>query len=117
MEGHPERVRDQRIDRVVPLQPPTDVLGDLPLTHDQEQTVLRGRSEIVDILRREDDRLLVVVGLFFTVNVRGASAPRLPEQAAAICTQARISAPVLSPCTSSTSGRVSLRPSAARSRA
>ncbi len=62
MEGHPERVRDQRIDRVVPLQPPTDVLGDLPLTHDQEQTVLRGRSEIVDILRREDDRLLVVVG-------------------------------------------------------
>jgi 3-deoxy-7-phosphoheptulonate synthase len=62
MEGHPERVRDQRIDRVVPLQPPTDVLHDLPLAREQEQTVLRGRSEIVDILRREDDRLLVVVG-------------------------------------------------------
>src|SRR5688572_22985208 len=62
MEGHPERVRDQRIDRVVPLQPPTDVLGDLPLNDEQEQTILRGRSEIVDILRRDDDRLLVVVG-------------------------------------------------------
>src|SRR5918996_4245751 len=62
MEGHPERVRDQRIDRVVPLQPPTEILDDLPLTPEQAATVLRSRSEIVDILRREDDRLLVVVG-------------------------------------------------------
>jgi 3-deoxy-7-phosphoheptulonate synthase len=62
MEGHPERVRDQRIDRVVPLEPPTELLGNLPLTRDQEETVLRGRSEIVDILRHDDDRLLVVVG-------------------------------------------------------
>jgi len=62
MEGHPERVRDQRIDRVVPLSPPTELLADLPLTGDQEQTILRSRSEIVDILRRADDRLLVVVG-------------------------------------------------------
>jgi 3-deoxy-7-phosphoheptulonate synthase len=62
MEGHPERVRDQRIERVVPLVPPTQVLDDLPLTRRQEEVVLRGRSEIVDILRRADDRLLVVVG-------------------------------------------------------
>ena len=62
MEGHPERVRDQRIDRVVPLSPPTELLEDLPLTGAQEQTILRSRSEIVDILRRNDDRLLVVVG-------------------------------------------------------
>ena len=62
MEGHPERVRDQRIARVVPLAPPTSILADLPLTREQEATVLRCRSEIVDILRREDDRLLVVVG-------------------------------------------------------
>ena len=47
MEGHPERVRDQRIDRVVPLSPPTELLGDLPLTGAQEQTILRSRSEIV----------------------------------------------------------------------
>jgi 3-deoxy-7-phosphoheptulonate synthase len=62
MEGHPDRVRDQRIEQVVPLQPPTEILADLPLRREHEETVLRGRSEIVDVLRREDDRLLVVVG-------------------------------------------------------
>jgi 3-deoxy-7-phosphoheptulonate synthase len=62
MEGHPDRVRDQRIEQVVPLQPPTELLADLPLQREHVETVLRGRSEIVDILRREDDRLLVVVG-------------------------------------------------------
>jgi len=62
MEGHPDRVRDQRIERVVALQPPTEILDDLPLTREQAATVVRSRSEIVDILRREDDRLLVVVG-------------------------------------------------------
>jgi 3-deoxy-7-phosphoheptulonate synthase len=62
MEGHPERVRDQRIERVVALEPPTDMLDALPLNREQEETVLRGRSEIVEILRGEDDRLLVVVG-------------------------------------------------------
>ena len=62
MEGHPDRVRDQRIEQVVPLQPPTQLLEDLPLTREQAATVLSGRSAIVDLLRREDDRLLVVVG-------------------------------------------------------
>jgi 3-deoxy-7-phosphoheptulonate synthase len=62
MEGHPDRVRDQRIGRVVPLQPPNQILADLPLTSRQEATVLQNRSDIVDILRRRDDRLLVVVG-------------------------------------------------------
>ena len=62
MEGHPDRVRDQRIEQVVPLEPPTEILADLPLQREHEETVLRGRSEIVDVLRREDDRLLVVVG-------------------------------------------------------
>ncbi|MEA2386202.1 MAG: 3-deoxy-7-phosphoheptulonate synthase [Thermoleophilaceae bacterium] len=62
MEGHPDRVRDQRIDQVVRLAPPNELLADLPLTRDQEDVVLRSRSEIVDILRHDDDRLLVVVG-------------------------------------------------------
>ena len=62
MEGHPDRVRDQRIERVVALEPPSRILEDLPLSSPQEETILRGRSEIVDILRRHDDRLLVVVG-------------------------------------------------------
>ncbi len=62
MQGHPDRVRDQRIEQVVPLQPPAEILTEQPLGRVHEETVLRGRSEIVDILRREDDRLLVVVG-------------------------------------------------------
>jgi 3-deoxy-7-phosphoheptulonate synthase len=62
MEGHPERVRDQRIEQVVPLAPPAEILSELPLSRQQEDVVLRARSEIVDILRRKDDRLLVVVG-------------------------------------------------------
>jgi 3-deoxy-7-phosphoheptulonate synthase len=62
MEGHPNRVRDQRIEQVVRLAPPTELLADLPLTSEQEAVVLRSRSEIVDILRHDDDRLLVIVG-------------------------------------------------------
>ena len=62
MEGHPDRVRDQRIDQVVALAPPMEILTELPLTGEHEETILRSRSEIVDILRRDDDRLLVVVG-------------------------------------------------------
>ena len=62
MEGHPERVRDQRIAQVVPLQPPSEILSDLPLTPQQAGVVLRARAETIDILRGDDDRLLVVVG-------------------------------------------------------
>ena len=96
MEGHPERVRDQRIDRVVPLQPPTDILDELPLTREQEETVLRGRSEIVDILRRDDDRLLVVVGPCSVHDVNAAVdyANRLaalaPELSGELCLALRV---------------------------
>jgi 3-deoxy-7-phosphoheptulonate synthase len=62
MQGHPDRVRDQRIEQVVPLLPPAQLLEDLPLSREHEETVLRGRSEIAGILRHSDDRLLVVVG-------------------------------------------------------
>jgi 3-deoxy-7-phosphoheptulonate synthase len=60
--GHPERVRDQRIEQVVPLVSPAQLLDDLPLSPEQTDVVLRGRAEVADILRRKDDRLLVVVG-------------------------------------------------------
>ena len=62
MQGHPDRVRDQRIEQVVPLVSPAQILEELPLTGEHEEVVLRGRSEISDILRHADDRLLVVVG-------------------------------------------------------
>jgi 3-deoxy-7-phosphoheptulonate synthase len=59
---HTDRVRDQRIEQVVSLLPPAQLLDELPLSREQEDVVLRGRSEIARIVDREDDRLLVVVG-------------------------------------------------------
>jgi 3-deoxy-7-phosphoheptulonate synthase len=55
-------VRDQRIERVVPLVAPEPILAELPLTGELADAVLRGRAEVADVLNREDDRLLVVVG-------------------------------------------------------
>jgi 3-deoxy-7-phosphoheptulonate synthase len=57
-----DRVRDQRIERVVELVAPTEILDDLPLTSEREDGVLARRAEVKSILDREDDRLLVVVG-------------------------------------------------------
>ncbi len=59
---HPDHVRDQRIERVVPLVAPMSILEELPLGEAGTEVVLRGRSEIHAILDRADDRLLVVVG-------------------------------------------------------
>jgi 3-deoxy-7-phosphoheptulonate synthase len=57
-----DRVRDQRIARVVPLVTPALMLHELPLAHEQAEVVLRGRSEIAAVLDGADDRLVVVVG-------------------------------------------------------
>ena len=59
---HSNRVRDRRIERVVELIPPVQILDELPLSTEQEDAVLRHRSEIASILDRTDDRLLVIVG-------------------------------------------------------
>jgi 3-deoxy-7-phosphoheptulonate synthase len=58
--GQADRVRDRRIDQVVPLVPPAQILDELPL--EDEQAVLRGREAVARILDRTDDRLLVIVG-------------------------------------------------------
>jgi 3-deoxy-7-phosphoheptulonate synthase len=57
-----DRVRDQRIERVVELVPPVALLADLPLGEEREAAVVRGREEVGEIIDRSDDRLLVVVG-------------------------------------------------------
>ncbi|HTR88888.1 MAG TPA: 3-deoxy-7-phosphoheptulonate synthase [Solirubrobacteraceae bacterium] len=55
-------VRDQRIERVVPLVPPDQLLAELPLSDAQADVVVRGRSEVQAILDGADDRLLAVIG-------------------------------------------------------
>jgi 3-deoxy-7-phosphoheptulonate synthase len=57
-----ERVRDRRIERVVPLVPPSQILDELPLTDELQDAVIERRSAVAGILDRTDDRLLVVVG-------------------------------------------------------
>jgi 3-deoxy-7-phosphoheptulonate synthase len=59
---HADRVRDQRIERVIELVSPAEILADLPLGTEREDAVLRHRDEVKSILDRVDDRLLVVVG-------------------------------------------------------
>src|ERR671915_151473 len=59
---HSSRVRDRRIEGVVELIPPAQILDELPLSASQEDAVLGHRSEVVRILDRTDPRLLVIVG-------------------------------------------------------
>ena len=54
---HSERVRDQRIEQVVPLVAPAQIVDELPLTPRHEEVVLSGRAAVSEILRRADDRL------------------------------------------------------------
>jgi 3-deoxy-7-phosphoheptulonate synthase len=78
-----DRVRDQRIERVVELVPPEALLGDLPLGEEREQAVVRGRADVGNVLERVDDRLLVVVGPCSVHDVEAALeyAGRLAELA------------------------------------
>ena len=57
-----QRVRDQRIERVVPLMSPALLHHELPLTADLHDSVLDGRHQVEDVLNGRDPRLLVVVG-------------------------------------------------------
>ena len=61
-QGEADRVRDQRIDRIVPLSPPAELLTELPLGDARTRTVLSGRDEVAAILEGSDDRVMVVVG-------------------------------------------------------
>jgi 3-deoxy-7-phosphoheptulonate synthase len=79
-----DHVRDQRIERLVPLVAPQALLDELPLSDEQTDVLLRGRADAHAILDGEDDRLLVVVGpcsVHDPVATR-EYAERLGEQAA-----------------------------------
>jgi 3-deoxy-7-phosphoheptulonate synthase len=77
-------VRDQRIERVVPLVAPAELLDELPLRDQHADVVLRGRQQVHAILGGADDRLLVVVGpcSVHDVDATIEYARRLAERAA-----------------------------------
>src|ERR1700679_2626073 len=57
-----DAVRDQRIERLVPLLSPQELFDELPLDDERVQVLLRGRSAAHAVLDGDDDRLMVVVG-------------------------------------------------------
>jgi 3-deoxy-7-phosphoheptulonate synthase len=57
-----DAVRDQRIERLVPLVAPRELLEELPLSEQHADVLLHGRSDVQAIIDGHDDRLLVVVG-------------------------------------------------------
>ncbi len=80
-----DSVRDQRIERIEPLVSPDELLAELPLSDEQVQVVVGGRSQVHGVLDGEDDRLLVVVGPCSVHDVAATLeyADRLSQQAAA----------------------------------
>ena len=52
-----QRVRDQRIDTVVPLMSPALLHHELPLTADLHDTVLSGRRQVEAVLNGDDPRV------------------------------------------------------------
>ncbi len=83
-QGAKDRVRDQRIERIVELASPATLLEELPLGDRREQAVVRGRTEVEAVINREDDRLLVVVGPCSVHDIEAAAdyAGRLAAYAA-----------------------------------
>lgn len=57
-----DAVRDQRIERLVPLRSPRELIEELPLSDEHADVLVRGRCDVQAILDSNDDRLLVVVG-------------------------------------------------------
>ncbi|KAF9046729.1 hypothetical protein BJ165DRAFT_1473906 [Panaeolus papilionaceus] len=66
------RLENSRVKSTRPLIPPQILQEDLPLTLQAAQTVLQGRYAVENILRGDDDRLLVVVGPCSVHNVEAA---------------------------------------------
>jgi 3-deoxy-7-phosphoheptulonate synthase len=62
MSAMPVRTRDLRVESIRPLLPPAILLEELPLREGAAVTVSRGRDEVAQILRGEDDRVVVIVG-------------------------------------------------------
>jgi 3-deoxy-7-phosphoheptulonate synthase len=67
------KTRDLRVEGYRPLIPPAILLDELPLSEAGSRTVASAREELVRILDREDDRLIVVVGPCSVHDVEAAT--------------------------------------------
>ena len=86
------KTRDLRVEGYRPLIPPAILLDELPLTETGSRTVASARDELVRILDREDDRLIVVVGPCSVHDVEAATeyAGRLATLAKDLASDLRI---------------------------
>ncbi|KAF8631780.1 hypothetical protein AX17_004995 [Amanita inopinata Kibby_2008] len=66
------KLENSRVKSTRPLIPPQILQEDLPLTLQAAQTVLQGRLAVENVLRGDDDRLMVVVGPCSVHNVEAA---------------------------------------------
>ncbi|WFD30463.1 3-deoxy-7-phosphoheptulonate synthase [Malassezia sp. CBS 17886] len=75
---------DRHIKSIKPLIPPQILMEEYPLTMEAAQTVLYGRRSTEEIMKKHDDRLIVVVGPCSVHDVRAGVeyARRLAEYAA-----------------------------------
>jgi 3-deoxy-7-phosphoheptulonate synthase len=78
-----DAVRDQRIERLVPLITPQELFDELPLDDERVEVLLRGRAAAHAVLDGDDDRLMVVVGPCSVHDVEAAReyAERLSAEA------------------------------------
>ena len=86
------KTRDLRVEGYRPLIPPAILLDELPLSEVGSRTVASAREELVRILDREDDRLIVVVGPCSVHDVEAAMeyARRLATLATDLASDLRI---------------------------
>ena len=63
MKNAVSKLMNRRVKAISPLIPPQILIEDYPLTLRAADTVLEGRNQVEAILRGDDDRLLVIVGL------------------------------------------------------
>src|SRR2546428_252078 len=90
--GGAMKPRDLRVEGYRPLIPPAILLDELPLSETGSRTVASAREELVRILDRDDDRLIVVVGPCSVHDVEAAIdyARRLATVAADLAADLRL---------------------------
>ncbi|GMG40121.1 unnamed protein product [Ambrosiozyma monospora] len=60
--GDRNRLEDWRVTGYNPLTPPDLLQSEIPVSAKAEETIINGRNDATDILKGENDRLLIVIG-------------------------------------------------------